>query len=71
MRLSRTWETVERSILRPELQDSPRSVSTGESPLEKKGADNIILATQDRSLEGFFAKVGALGQKRAGNPGYV
>ncbi len=30
-------KTVDRSILRAKTRDSPRTVSTGESPLEKKG----------------------------------
>src|SRR6266849_8607501 len=35
MLITCSWETVDRFILRPELQDSPRSVSTGGTPLRK------------------------------------
>ena len=34
------------TISRPEMRDSPRTVSTGESPLEKTGGNNLFLVTQ-------------------------
>jgi len=39
-------KTVNRSILRRKLQESPESVSTGESPLEKM-VSNFFLATRE------------------------
>src|SRR2546425_12697303 len=40
---------VDWPILSPESGDSPRTASTGQRPLEKKGGNNMVLATQKRS----------------------
>jgi len=40
-------KTVDLSILRARMQESPRTASTGETPLGKRGPQNFFLAARD------------------------
>jgi hypothetical protein len=59
-------KTVESSILRVETLDSPRTVSTGESPQKKRG--NFILATRECSSEEYSHSKFGSWDKMGGTP---